>query len=72
MIYKTLHRKLKIEQPRPHYKPGINSSAPELCSHCGRVNLSDKRTYPQKNITDTKNNIYNILSRTVWWYQRGN
>jgi hypothetical protein len=22
MIYKTLHRKLKIEQHEPHYKPG--------------------------------------------------
>ena len=24
MIYKTLHRKIKIEQDEPHYKPEIN------------------------------------------------
>jgi len=29
MIYKTLHRKLKIEQHRPHYKVGVNSGDPE-------------------------------------------
>jgi len=23
MIYKTLHRKLKIAQHEPHYKPGV-------------------------------------------------
>jgi hypothetical protein len=28
-IYKTLHRKLKIEQHEPHYKLGMNSCAPE-------------------------------------------
>jgi len=28
-IYKTLHRKLKIEQHEPHQKPGMNSGAPE-------------------------------------------
>jgi len=29
MIYKTLHRKLKIEQHESHYKSGVNSGAPE-------------------------------------------
>jgi hypothetical protein len=29
MIYKTLHRKLKIEQHKPHYKQEVNSSDPE-------------------------------------------
>ena len=29
MIYKTLHRKLKIEQQKSHYKPLVNSGAPE-------------------------------------------
>jgi hypothetical protein len=29
MIYKTLHRKLKIEKNEPHKKPGVNSGAPE-------------------------------------------
>jgi hypothetical protein len=29
MIYKTLHRKLKIEQREPHLKPVVNSGAPE-------------------------------------------
>jgi len=28
-IYKTLHRKLKIEQHEPHKKLGMNSGAPE-------------------------------------------
>ena len=28
-IYKTLHKKLKIDQHEPHQKPGMNSSAPE-------------------------------------------
>ena len=28
-IYKTLHRKLKIEQREPHKKPSVNSGAPE-------------------------------------------
>jgi hypothetical protein len=28
-IYKTLHRKLKIERHEPHLKPGVNSGAPE-------------------------------------------
>jgi len=28
-IYKTFHRKLKIEQHEPHYKPGMNSGSPE-------------------------------------------
>jgi len=28
-IYKTLHRKLNIEQHEPHWKPGVNSGAPE-------------------------------------------
>jgi len=28
MIYKTLHRKLKIEQREPHLKPRVNSGAP--------------------------------------------
>ena len=75
MIYKTLHRKLKIEQK----KTTINLESTQVLQNCtGTVqslwlsNLSDKRTYPKKNITDTKNNIYNILSRKVWRYQRGN
>ena len=29
MIYKTLHRKLKIKQNEPHKKLGVNSGAPE-------------------------------------------
>jgi hypothetical protein len=29
MIYKTQHRKIKIEQHEPHKKPGVNSGAPE-------------------------------------------
>jgi hypothetical protein len=29
MIYKTLHRKLQIEQHEPHYKPGLNLDASE-------------------------------------------
>jgi hypothetical protein len=29
MIYKALHRKLKIEQHEPHNKAGVNSGAPE-------------------------------------------
>jgi hypothetical protein len=29
MIYKTLHRKLKTEQQEPHWKPRVNSGAPE-------------------------------------------
>jgi len=28
MIYKTIHKKLKIELCEPHYKPGMNSGAP--------------------------------------------
>ena len=28
IIYKTLHRKLEIEQHEPHYKPRVNSGAP--------------------------------------------
>jgi len=28
-IYKTLHRKLKIEQHEPHKKPGVNSAPHE-------------------------------------------
>jgi len=27
MIYKTIHRKLKIEQLEPHLKPGVHSCA---------------------------------------------
>ena len=27
-MYKTLHRKLKIEQHEPHYTPGVNSGHP--------------------------------------------
>jgi hypothetical protein len=29
MIYNILHRKLKIKQHKPDYKPGLNSDAPE-------------------------------------------
>jgi len=29
MIYKTIYRKLKIEQHEPHQKPVVNSGAPE-------------------------------------------
>ena len=29
-IYKTLHRKLKIEQHDPHENPGVNSGAMEV------------------------------------------
>jgi len=29
MIFKTLNGKLKIEQHEPHYKPGMNTCAPE-------------------------------------------
>ena len=29
MPYKTIHRKLKIEQREPQLKPGVNSGAPE-------------------------------------------
>jgi hypothetical protein len=29
MIYKTLYRKLKNEQHKPHYKPEMNSDALE-------------------------------------------
>ena len=50
MIYKTLHRKLKIEQQKPNYKPGINSSAPELCSHCGWVICQTSVRTPQKTL----------------------
>jgi len=34
MIYKTLHRKLKIDQLEPHKKPELNSgvSEGEVCS----------------------------------------
>jgi hypothetical protein len=28
-IYKTLHRKLKIEENEPHLEPVMNSGAPE-------------------------------------------
>ena len=28
-IYKTLHRKIKIEQQEPYPKPGVNSCPPE-------------------------------------------
>jgi hypothetical protein len=28
MIYKALHRKLKIEQHKPHLKPWVNSCGP--------------------------------------------
>ncbi len=69
MIYKTLHRKLKIEQQKPHYKPGINSGAPELCRNYAVTVIEQfvRQAYvpPKKTITDTKNNIYNILSRKV-------
>ena len=30
MIYKTFHRKEKIEQHEPHYKPGVNLGAPKV------------------------------------------
>jgi hypothetical protein len=30
MIYKTLHRKLKIEQHKPYQKPGVNSGVPDV------------------------------------------
>jgi hypothetical protein len=30
MVYKALHRKLMIEQYEPHWKPCVNSSAPEV------------------------------------------
>jgi hypothetical protein len=30
MIYKTLHRKEKTEQHKPHYKPGVNLGAPKM------------------------------------------
>jgi hypothetical protein len=39
----NIHIKLKIEQHEPHYKPGVNSGAPEgkaVTSGTGRVNLS--------------------------------
>jgi hypothetical protein len=29
MIYKTIHRKLKIERHESHWRPGLNSGAPE-------------------------------------------
>jgi len=29
MIYKTLNRRLKIEQHNPHKKQGVNSCAPD-------------------------------------------
>ena len=29
MIYRTLHRKLKIDQHEPQYKPGWDSDVPE-------------------------------------------
>ena len=29
MIYKTLHRRLKIEQHETHYTPRVNAGAPE-------------------------------------------
>jgi hypothetical protein len=29
MMYKTLHRKLKIKQHEPYYNPVVNSGAPE-------------------------------------------
>jgi hypothetical protein len=29
MIYETLHIKLKIEQQEAHYKPVVNSGAPD-------------------------------------------
>jgi hypothetical protein len=30
MIYKTLHRKLNIEQHEHHLKPGVHSDDPEV------------------------------------------
>ena len=32
MIYKTLHRNVKLEENEPHYKPGMNLFAPEWSS----------------------------------------
>jgi hypothetical protein len=29
MVYKTLHRKQKIEQHKPYEKPGLNPSVPK-------------------------------------------
>ena len=29
MLYKTLHRKLRIDEATPLLKPGVNSGAPE-------------------------------------------
>jgi hypothetical protein len=33
MIYKTLHRKLQLEQYEPHWKVGVNSGAPEALAN---------------------------------------
>jgi hypothetical protein len=34
MVYKTLHRKLQLEQHEPHWKMEVNSGAPEsLANH---------------------------------------
>jgi hypothetical protein len=32
MIYKTQHRKIKIEQHEPHKKPRVNSGASDGCA----------------------------------------
>jgi hypothetical protein len=39
MIYKTLHRKLKMEQREPHYKPGILRGN-------GQTKITTNGTYP--------------------------
>jgi hypothetical protein len=39
MIYKTLHRKLKIEQQEPYKNPGMNSGAITKNNIAGTSNI---------------------------------
>ena len=49
MPYKTIHRKLKIEQREPHLKPGVNSGAPEGLAFLFRRTSSVIRNFGMAN-----------------------
>jgi hypothetical protein len=48
MIYKTLHRKLKVEQHEPHSKPGVKSGTPKRTKGQKDKQRSTKHTHKTK------------------------
>ena len=64
MIYKMLHRKLKIEQQKLYQKPGVSTGTPELSNNVDILD-TDKISH---SVYTCFSHYYGILTPlNQWW-----